>query len=104
MSATSPGAADVVAEQVTGGRISTSHVDREAAARYGVTVGDIQDVIETAVGENEPDAPPSKGASAFPSASATRAIRGTPSGAGQRARAGARGAQMPLAQVARSDR
>ena len=45
-----PGAADVVAERVTGGSYLDIDIDREAAARYGVKVGDIQDVIETALG------------------------------------------------------
>jgi len=44
------GAADVVAERVTGGSYIDIDIDREAAARYGVTVGDIQSVIETALG------------------------------------------------------
>jgi len=45
-----PGAADVVAERVTGGNYIDIDIDREAAARYNVKVGDIQDVIETALG------------------------------------------------------
>ncbi|MDO9308832.1 MAG: efflux RND transporter permease subunit, partial [Deltaproteobacteria bacterium] len=44
------GAADVVAERVTGGNYIDIDIDREAAARYGVSVGDIQDVIGTALG------------------------------------------------------
>jgi Cu(I)/Ag(I) efflux system membrane protein CusA/SilA len=48
---TIPGAADVYPEQVTGAPYLDVRVDREAAARYGITVGAIQDVIETAVGE-----------------------------------------------------
>src|SRR6185369_16257139 len=43
-----PGAADVVAERVTGGNYID--IDREAAGRYNVKVGDIQDTIETALG------------------------------------------------------
>jgi len=46
-----PGAADVYPEQVTGAPYLDIRVKREAAARYGITVGAVQDVIETAVGE-----------------------------------------------------
>ena len=46
-----PGAADVYPEQVTGAPYVDIRVNREAAARYGITVGAVQDVIETAVGE-----------------------------------------------------
>src|SRR5437867_1188262 len=45
------GAADVYPEQVTGAPYLDVRVNREAAARYGITVGAVQDVIETAVGE-----------------------------------------------------
>lgn len=44
------GAADVVAERVTGGNYLDIEIDREAAARYGVSVDDIQNVIATALG------------------------------------------------------
>ncbi len=47
---TIPGAADVDAERVTGGDYLDIEPDREAAARYGIDVGDIQDVIQTALG------------------------------------------------------
>jgi Cu(I)/Ag(I) efflux system membrane protein CusA/SilA len=47
---TVPGAVDVVAERVTGGNYLDIEPDREAAARYGIDVGDIQDVIETSLG------------------------------------------------------
>ncbi len=46
-----PGAADVYPEQVTGAPYLDIRINRLAAARYGLTVGAIQDVIETAVGE-----------------------------------------------------
>ena len=44
------GAADVYAEQVLGSPYLEIAVDREAAARYGVNVGDVLTVIETALG------------------------------------------------------
>ncbi len=46
-----PGAVDVYPEQVTGAPYLDIRVNREAAARYGITVGAVQDAIETAVGE-----------------------------------------------------
>ena len=46
-----PGAADVYPEQVTGAPYLDIRINRLAAARYGLTVGAIQDVIETAIGE-----------------------------------------------------
>ena len=46
-----PGAADVTPVQITGAPYVDVRVNRAAAARYGITVGAIQDVIETAVGE-----------------------------------------------------
>lgn len=45
-----PGTASVIAERVTGGNYLDLKINREKAARYGLTVGDIQDVIMTAVG------------------------------------------------------
>jgi Cu(I)/Ag(I) efflux system membrane protein CusA/SilA len=46
-----PGASNVYPEQVTSGQYLNLVIDRAAAARFGVRVGDIQQVIETAVGE-----------------------------------------------------
>lgn len=46
-----PGAVDVYPEQVTGAPYLDIEVNREAAARYGITIGAMQDVIETAIGE-----------------------------------------------------
>jgi cobalt-zinc-cadmium resistance protein CzcA len=45
-----PGAADVKAEQVTGLPLMTIEIDRDAIARYGLDVADVQDVIEIAIG------------------------------------------------------
>lgn len=45
-----PGAVDLYAERVTGGRYLDITVSRKAAARYGVMVGDVQEIIETAIG------------------------------------------------------
>ncbi len=45
-----PGAADLYAERTQGGLFLDIKIDREAVARYGINVGDVQDVIETAVG------------------------------------------------------
>ena len=48
---TVPGSSNVYPEQVTSGQYLNIEVDRAAAARYGVGVGEVQQVIETAVGE-----------------------------------------------------
>jgi copper/silver efflux system protein len=47
-----PGAQNVYAEQITSGQYLNITADREAAARYGIGVGAVQDTIETAVGES----------------------------------------------------
>ncbi|MBA3295295.1 MAG: efflux RND transporter permease subunit, partial [Acidobacteria bacterium] len=48
---TVPGASNVYPEQVTSGQYLNIQIDRAAAARYGLGVGDVQEVIATAVGE-----------------------------------------------------
>jgi Cu(I)/Ag(I) efflux system membrane protein CusA/SilA len=45
-----PGAVDLYAERITGAPYLEIATDRAAAARYGINVGDVQDVIETAIG------------------------------------------------------
>jgi Cu(I)/Ag(I) efflux system membrane protein CusA/SilA len=45
-----PGTASVFSERVSGGRYIDIQPDREAAARYGLNISDIQTVISTAVG------------------------------------------------------
>jgi Cu(I)/Ag(I) efflux system membrane protein CusA/SilA len=44
------GAADVFADQVVGKGYVEIKIDRRKAARYGVSVGDVQDVVEVAIG------------------------------------------------------
>lgn len=44
------GASDLYSERVTGGRFVDIDIDRAAAARYGLNVGDVQRVIEVAIG------------------------------------------------------
>ncbi len=45
-----PGAADLYAERISGAPYLEIKVNRPAAARYGLNVADVEDVIETAVG------------------------------------------------------
>jgi Cu(I)/Ag(I) efflux system membrane protein CusA/SilA len=45
-----PGTADLYAERSEGGMFLDIAIDRNAVGRYGVSVGDVQDVIETALG------------------------------------------------------
>ncbi len=46
-----PGAANVYPEPLVGAQYLNVRVDRDAAARYGLSVATIQEVIETAIGE-----------------------------------------------------
>jgi Cu(I)/Ag(I) efflux system membrane protein CusA/SilA len=45
-----PGATDVVADRIIGKPYIEFEINREAAARYGVAIRDVQDVIEIAIG------------------------------------------------------
>jgi Cu(I)/Ag(I) efflux system membrane protein CusA/SilA len=45
-----PGTASVISERVTGGNYIDFVINREAAARYGMTVGDVEDIIMSAIG------------------------------------------------------
>jgi Cu(I)/Ag(I) efflux system membrane protein CusA/SilA len=44
------GAVDLYAERTQGGLFLDIKIDREKVARYGINIGDVQDVIETAIG------------------------------------------------------
>jgi Cu(I)/Ag(I) efflux system membrane protein CusA/SilA len=45
-----PGVSSALAERVTGGRYIDVTVDRQAAARYGMNVSDVQSVVASAIG------------------------------------------------------
>ena len=45
-----PGTASIFSERVVGGNYFDFEINRAEAARYGLTVGDIQDVIQSAIG------------------------------------------------------
>jgi copper/silver efflux system protein len=45
-----PGTLSVYAERVMGGNYLDFSIDRDAIARYGLTVGDVQDVIQSGIG------------------------------------------------------
>jgi Cu(I)/Ag(I) efflux system membrane protein CusA/SilA len=45
-----PGTMSVFSERVVGGNYIDFEIDRKEASRYGLTVGNIQDVIQTAIG------------------------------------------------------
>ncbi|WP_194724101.1 CusA/CzcA family heavy metal efflux RND transporter [Noviherbaspirillum malthae] len=47
------GAAEVKVEQTTGLPMLTINIDREKASRYGLNVGDVQDMVATAIGGKE---------------------------------------------------
>ena len=50
-----PGTATVYADRVMGGNYLDFEIDRDAIARHGLTVRDVQQVIQTAIGGNERD-------------------------------------------------
>jgi Cu(I)/Ag(I) efflux system membrane protein CusA/SilA len=45
-----PGTASAYAERVMGGKYIDFDIDRDAIARYGLTIGDVQDVLSVALG------------------------------------------------------
>jgi len=100
---TVPGASNVYPEQVTSGQYLNIAVDRAAAARYGIGVGEVQQVIETAVGETVLTTT-IEGRSRFPVRVRYRPEDRADPQALARVLVGAPdGAQMPLGQLARID-
>ena len=45
-----PGVTSVLAERLTGGRYIDVTIDRQSAARYGMNIADVQDIISAAIG------------------------------------------------------
>ncbi len=45
-----PGTLSAFSERVVGGNYLDFDIDREAVARYGLTVGDVQDIVKSAIG------------------------------------------------------
>jgi Cu(I)/Ag(I) efflux system membrane protein CusA/SilA len=96
-----PGAANVYPEPITGGQYLNITIDRAAAARHGIGVGDIQQVIAGAVGEVTL-ATTVEGRQRFPvRVRYAPAFRGDPEAIGRLPVRSAAGAQVPLADLAR---
>jgi Cu(I)/Ag(I) efflux system membrane protein CusA/SilA len=96
-----PGASNVYPEQVTSGQYLNIEIDRAAAARYGIGVGDIQQVIETAIGETTLTTT-IEGRRRFPVRVRYSAeYRADPEMLGQVLVASPRGSQIPLGELAR---
>ena len=96
-----PGASNVYPEQVTSGQYLNIVVDRVAAARYGIRVGDIQQIVETAVGEAVLTTTV-EGRRRFPvRVRYAPQYRSDPEALGRVLVSASNGAQIPLSQVAR---
>ena len=97
---TVPGAANVYPEPLTSSQYLNVRVDRERAARYGLTVAAVQEVIQTAIGERNLTLT-LEGRRRFPvRVRYASQYRGDPQALGQVLVATPSGQQLPLAQVA----
>ncbi len=98
---TVPGASNVYPEQVTSGQYLNITVDRAAAARYGLSVSNVQEVIEFAIGESVV-ATTIEGRQRFSMrVRYAPQFRADPQALGSVLVAAPGGAQIPLSQVAR---
>ena len=97
---TVPGAANVYPEPLTSSQYLNVRVDRERAARYGLTGAAVQEVIQTAIGERNLTLT-LEGRRRFPvRVRYASQYRGDPQALGQVLVATPGGQQLPLAQVA----
>ncbi len=97
---TVPGTLSAVAERTVGGNYLDISIDRLAAARYGIKVGDIQDIIQSAVGGMSVTETV-EGLERYPvNVRYDRDFRSDPDALGRILIAGAGGRQIPLNQMA----
>src|SRR6476646_7594673 len=97
---TVPGASNVYPEQVTSGQYLNIKVNRAASARYGVGVGDAEQVIENAIGETNLSMT-IEGRRRFPvRVRYAPEYRADPEALGRVLVTAANGAQIPLSQIA----
>ncbi len=95
-----PGSTDVYAERTTGSPYLEMTVDRAAASRYGLNVGDVEDVIDTAIGGKNLTTT-IEGRQRFPvRVRYARDFRASPQQLGEVLVTGSSGAQVPLNHVA----
>jgi Cu(I)/Ag(I) efflux system membrane protein CusA/SilA len=97
---TLPGTASIYAERSFGGRYLDIRPSAEALARYGLTTGDVQEVLGLALGGDQITTTV-EGRERFPvQVRYARDFRDSPEAIGQLLVSGERGIQVPLAQVA----
>jgi Cu(I)/Ag(I) efflux system membrane protein CusA/SilA len=95
-----PGAAGVSPEPLTGAPYIDIEIDRQAAARYGIDVQTIQEVIDAGIGEANLTVT-IEGRQRFPvRVRYAEQFRGSPAALGQLLVAAPNGAQVPLSQLA----
>ncbi len=95
-----PGAADVYPEQIGGSPYVDIEIDRQAAARYGIDVATIQEVIEMGIGETNLSVT-IEGRRRFPvRVRYGKEFRGSPEALGRVPVMTASGASIPLSQLA----
>jgi Cu(I)/Ag(I) efflux system membrane protein CusA/SilA len=95
-----PGAADVYPEQITGAPYINIRIDRQAAARYGIDVGAVQQIVDQGIGESNVTVT-IEGRERFPvRVRYAPEFRASPSDLGHLLVPAPNGAQIPLSQVA----
>jgi Cu(I)/Ag(I) efflux system membrane protein CusA/SilA len=95
-----PGTASIYAERSFGGRYLDIRPDAQALSRYGLTTGDVQEVLGIALGGDQITTTV-EGRERFPvQVRYARDFRDSPEAIGQLLVSGKQGVQVPLAQVA----